>query len=168
MRCCLLFSQRRFRVLPALALFGGLLLAAGPAAAAVSSEPTSTSHSHHRAGTHSGKSHHSSSRARRGSWRHHGQQAIDADRARQIQEALIRSNYLDGDPDGKWDQRTRDAMQRFQQDNGWQTKVIPDSRALIKLGLGPSHDGLLNPDTAMAPVAPPPAANQALTGTPQR
>jgi len=27
--------------------------------------------------------------------------------------------------------------------------VVPDSRALIKLGLGPSHDKLMNPETAM-------------------
>ena len=37
---------------------------------------------------------------------------------------------------------------KFQHDNGWQTKLVPDSRALIKLGLGPSHDGLLNPESA--------------------
>ena len=29
------------------------------------------------------------------------------------------------------------AMQKMQGDNGWQTKITPDSRALIKLGLGP-------------------------------
>lgn len=31
-------------------------------------------------------------------------------------------------------------MARYQADHGWQSKVTPDSRALIKLGLGPSHD----------------------------
>ena len=35
--------------------------------------------------------------------------------------------------------------------NGWQTKITPDSRALIKLGLGPDHKGLLNPETANIP-----------------
>jgi hypothetical protein len=30
-------------------------------------------------------------------------------------------------------------MQKFQSDNGWQTKLMPDSRAIIKLGLGPSQ-----------------------------
>ena len=30
-------------------------------------------------------------------------------------------------------------MVRYQADNGWQTKVAPDSRALIKLGLGPNY-----------------------------
>jgi hypothetical protein len=29
-------------------------------------------------------------------------------------------------------------MGKLQADNGWQTKLVPDSRALIKLGLGPS------------------------------
>jgi hypothetical protein len=29
-------------------------------------------------------------------------------------------------------------MQKMQGDNGWQTKITPDSRALIKLGLGPT------------------------------
>jgi hypothetical protein len=40
-------------------------------------------------------------------------------------------------------------MQRYQADHGWQTKVTPDARALIKLGLGPDHEHLLNPETAM-------------------
>ena len=31
-------------------------------------------------------------------------------------------------------------MSKFQSDQGWQTKLTPDSRALIKLGLGPSQD----------------------------
>ena len=31
-------------------------------------------------------------------------------------------------------------MQRYQSDHGWQTKLIPDSRAIIKLGLGPHTD----------------------------
>jgi peptidoglycan hydrolase-like protein with peptidoglycan-binding domain len=77
-----------------------------------------------------------------------GQQVIDSERARAIQAALIREHYLDGEPSGSFDQRTKDALQRFQKDNGWQSKVIPDSRALIKLGLGPSKDGLLNPESA--------------------
>lgn len=75
-----------------------------------------------------------------------GQQAIDADRARQIQEALIREHYLDGEATGVWDAQSRAAMVRFQSDNGWQTRIVPDSRALIKLGLGPKHAGLLNPE----------------------
>lgn len=80
--------------------------------------------------------------------RRHGQQAIDSDRTREIQAALIREHYLDGEATGIMDQRTKEALTKFQNDNGWQTKIVPDSRALIKLGLGPSRDGLLNPDSA--------------------
>jgi hypothetical protein len=47
-------------------------------------------------------------------------------------------------------------LRKYQGDNGWQNKTVPDARALIKLGLGPSHDHLLNPESAMtaAPEAP--------------
>jgi hypothetical protein len=80
--------------------------------------------------------------------RKRGQQAIESDRTREIQAALIRERYLDGEATGFMDQRTKEALTKFQNDNGWQTKIVPDSRALIKLGLGPSRDGLLNPDSA--------------------
>ena len=77
-----------------------------------------------------------------------GQQVISSERAGQIQSALIREHFLDGEASGVWDQRTKDAMIRYQAENGWQTKITPNSRALIKLGLGPRHEGLLNPDSA--------------------
>ncbi len=91
----------------------------------------------------------------RKSWRS-GQQKVDPARAREIQEALIRQHYLDGAASGKWDAASEDAMRRYQGDNGWQNKTVPDSRALIKLGLGPNHDHLLNPESAMttAPAGP--------------
>ena len=78
-----------------------------------------------------------------------GQRAIDDSRASQIQTALIHSGYLTGEASGHWDVSTEAAMQKFQADNGWQTKLIPDSRAIIKLGLGPSQDADLS-----NPVAP--------------
>jgi hypothetical protein len=80
--------------------------------------------------------------------KYRGQQAIDSTRTLEIQQALINEHYLNGEPTGEWDQATRDALLRFQSDNHWQTKILPDARALIKLGLGPSHQGLLNPETA--------------------
>lgn len=78
------------------------------------------------------------------SHRMHGQQSIEPDRATVIQQALIREHYLTGEPSGHWDDTTLAAMTRFQADNGWQTKLAPDSRALIKLGLGPDHSGAIN------------------------
>ena len=67
-----------------------------------------------------------------------GQREIDPDRTRAIQTALTSRGYLSGEPTGEWDTTTEAAMQKFQGDNGWQTKLMPDSRALIKLGLGPN------------------------------
>ena len=112
------------------------------------------------------------SRKTAGNWRKHGQQKIDAQRTREIQEALIRQHYLDGEANGQWDERTQKAMQRYQAANGWQSKMVPDSRALIKLGLGPDHEHLLNPESAMTsqPAAPtnspavPPSAAHATAG----
>lgn len=66
------------------------------------------------------------------------QKTIDDDRATQLQAALIKSGYLTGTPSGHWDTQSEAAMQKLQADNGWQTKLVPDSRAIIKLGLGPS------------------------------
>ncbi len=109
-----------------------------------------------------------------------GQQKIDGERTHQIQQALIQKGYLKGAPSDKWDASTEAALRKFQADNGWQNKTVPDSRALIKLGLGPSHDHLLNPESAMtsipdtpdAPAVPASAADgkgpTAPTNQPQR
>jgi hypothetical protein len=67
---------------------------------------------------------------------------------------LIREHYLQGKPSGKWDVATQKALQHYQSDNGWQSKTVPDSRALIKLGLGPDREHLLNPESAMTMQAP--------------
>ena len=94
-----------------------------------------------------------------------GQQVIDTQRARQIQEALIREHYMEGQPSGNWDSTTQTALRRYQADQGWQSKTVPDSRALIKLGLGPNHDHLLNPESAMT-TTPLPAKRSQATPSP--
>ncbi|SNT01373.1 hypothetical protein SAMN05421770_103459 [Granulicella rosea] len=45
---------------------------------------------------------------------------------------------MSGSATGVWDAQTETAMQKLQSDNGWQTKIVPDARAIIKLGLGPN------------------------------
>ena len=135
---------------------------------------TSTT-SHNSASTHktsqsTGASSHHGKKTRSASSRH-GQQKIDGDRTRQIQEALIRQHYLQGEPSGKWDPQTEEALRKMQADNGWQNKTVPDSRALIKLGLGPNQDHLLNPESAMttsseAARATPPATSSVPTTAP--
>ena len=127
-------------------LVGGLLLASGLGFAQAktgtkASQPSTSAKK-------STKSSTSSKRSKRHR-RNRGQKKIENARTRQIQQALARAHYFDGEASGVWDAKTEDALRRFQGANGWQTKVVPDSRALIKLGLGPNHDGLINPETAM-------------------
>ena len=74
----------------------------------------------------------------------HGQQAIEPGRVTEIQQALIREHYLTGEANGKWDATTEAAMQKYQADQGWQTKLMPDSRAIKKLGLGPDYSNAIN------------------------
>lgn len=62
----------------------------------------------------------------------------------QIQQALVREHYLTADPNGDWDSTTVAATQKYQADHGWQTKVMPDPRALKSLGLGPDYSTALN------------------------
>jgi len=117
-----------------------LLLLSTSLSAQASQKPAS----HPTAKTHK-VSHHASKKTRKP----RGQQAIDGERARQIQAALVREHYMNGEPSGRWDDSTQVAMRRYQADQGWQSKSIPDSRALIRLGLGPDHVHLLNPESAM-------------------
>jgi hypothetical protein len=102
--------------------------------------------------SHKSKSQPASTRGKHSSRRRtsaRGQQKIDSQRAQQIQQALIREHYLSGAASGTWNQASEDAMRRYQSDHGWQAKTVPDARALISLGLGPNHDHLLNPESAM-------------------
>jgi peptidoglycan hydrolase-like protein with peptidoglycan-binding domain len=145
----------------------GLSLAAIPASAHSRSRVAPNKPGAHVTSSSSKKTH----AKRRGAWKRHGQQGIDEQRAREIQTALIREKYLNGEATGKWDQSTKDAMTRFQADHGWQTKVTPDSRALIVLGLGSKHENVLNPESlaAMPAIAVPnTAVPSGVTAGPQR
>ena len=88
-----------------------------------------------------------------------GQREIDPQRASQIQAALIRENYMSGSPSGQWDSTTEQAMLKFQADHGWQTRLTPDSRALIKLGLGPNPSDTAVPGTENVQATANPAAS---------
>ena len=107
-----------------------------------------------------------SKKSRKSASSRRGQQKIDPTRCRDIQEALIREHYLDGTASGTWDAKSQAAMQRYQSDNGWQSKSVPDSRALIKMGLGPDHEHLLNPESAMTSQQEPPHAAPMLDQSP--
>jgi hypothetical protein len=117
-------------------------LIASPALATTTHRSHSHSHSHslHRAT----KSH-----------KLHGQQAIEPARVTEIQQALIREHYLTGEATGQWDSATEAAMQKYQADQGWQTKLMPDSRAIKKLGLGPDYSNAINAKNSSFGEPPP-------------
>jgi len=164
-------TTRALTVAAALA-FGSSLVAgqtASPAASAKPGTSAAQSRAAHKLAASSNKKVKRSSTKRgakgrksskKASWKTRGQQKIDPQRAQDIQTALIREHYLSGKPTGQWDADSQKAMEKFQADQGWQSKVVPDSRALIKLGLGPDQHPLLNPSTAM--VAPVPSQAHSL------
>jgi hypothetical protein len=128
-----------FRTCQALVL--GSFLLVSPAFASRTHRAATSGHPHHKL------LHHHATAVR-------GQRQIDPDRAREIQTALIREHYLTAPASGEWDSGTEAAMQKYQADHGWQTKLTPDSRALIKLGLGPKNDtaqAIANPISALPP-----------------
>jgi peptidoglycan hydrolase-like protein with peptidoglycan-binding domain len=136
-------------------------VAAAPAFATTT--PTTTTHKKSSSSTHSshtskssGKSHKTSKSSHHK--KSHGQQGIDSARATEIQKALIREHYMTGEPNGQWDSATTAAMQKFQADQGWQTKLMPDSRAIKKLGLGPDYSNAINASGSSF-AAPKPAAD---------
>lgn len=132
---------------------GSVFLLSFSLAAVASASTTTKAKTRHAkvSATHSSSRHRSTKHIVKTASRTRGQHSIDQERTREIQTALIREHYLGGEPTGVWDQDSKDAMLRYQAANGWQTKITPDSRALIKLGLGPDHKGLLNPETANIP-----------------
>jgi hypothetical protein len=85
----------------------------------------------------------------------HGQQAIEPGRVTEIQQALIRQHYLTAEANGKWDPTTEAAMQKYQADHGWQTRLMPDSRALKNLGLGPDYSSAINAKNSSFADPPP-------------
>jgi peptidoglycan hydrolase-like protein with peptidoglycan-binding domain len=107
---------------------------------------------------------HRLSHSRHASRRVRGQQAIDSDRVTQIQQALAREHYITADPNGDWDSNTVAAMQKYQADHGWQTKLMPDPRALKSLGLGPDYSTALNASGSSF-AAPTPSVNKASPDT---
>jgi peptidoglycan hydrolase-like protein with peptidoglycan-binding domain len=134
-------------------------------AAALIAAPQSSSSSGSTA-THTTKkkksSHHHSSR------REPFQKAPTASRISEIQTALSRGGYFEGEPNGKWDSNTIAAMQKFQSANGLNSSGRIDATTLQKLGLGSSTAGVDAPkpikksdasSSANAALHPPSAVN---------
>lgn len=90
------------------------------------------------------------------------------ERVSEIQSALSRGGYYNGDPTGKIDATTVDALQHFQSANGLDSTGKLDALTLQKLGLGSDVAGVsapkgivshsccsMTPSPSLAPPAPP-------------
>jgi peptidoglycan hydrolase-like protein with peptidoglycan-binding domain len=75
------------------------------------------------------------------------QKAPTADRIREIQTALAQKGFYEGEPTGKWDARSVDAMKKFQSANGLTATGKFDAKSLQKLGLGSEVAGAAAPRT---------------------
>jgi len=85
----------------------------------------------------------------------HGQTAPTPDRIREIQTALNREGALQGQPTGKWDEPTTDAMKKFQESHGLNPTGKIDAGTLNKLGLGSDTAGKGAPTPTASSAAPP-------------
>jgi peptidoglycan hydrolase-like protein with peptidoglycan-binding domain len=79
------------------------------------------------------------------------QKAPTPDRITEIQTALSRGGYFEGEPNGKWDSNTIGAMQKFQSANGLNSSGKIDATTLQKLGLGSSTAGVDAPKPIKKP-----------------
>ena len=130
----------------ALLAFACVLSAGAAQAQATSSQAGSSSSSSPGAKTVSHKKKHHAVAKRQPS-----QKAPTADRISEIQSALARGGYYQGDPSGKWDSNTVAAVEKFQSANGIDSNGKLDAPTLQKLGLGSDIPGA----SAPKPVAPP-------------
>ena len=108
---------------------------------------TPPKHSTHRASASTGQqrsAHHSatrhvSSKAKRAAAarRRRAQLRPEPERIQEIQQALAQAGYLNAQPNGRWDDQTREAMRRYQAGHGFPVTGLPEAKSLMKLGLGP-------------------------------
>jgi peptidoglycan hydrolase-like protein with peptidoglycan-binding domain len=88
-----------------------------------------------------------------------GQTAPTPDRIREIQTALQKDGSYVGEPTGKWDAATVDAMKKYQDKNGISPTGKIDAVSLNKLGLGSGTAGKGAPvpaaSSSVAPADPP-------------
>jgi peptidoglycan hydrolase-like protein with peptidoglycan-binding domain len=124
-----------------------LALASAPLQAVGSPGPLETSSV---SSTPSAKPAHHRKRKRPHHPREIGQKAPTSDRISEIQSALSRSGYYQGDPSGKWDSNTVASLQKFQSANGIEANGKLDAPTLQKLGLGSDTAGVFAP----RPVVP--------------
>ncbi len=93
-----------------------------------------------------------SARSSRKSRRERGQQAPTRDRIEEIQAALAHEGAYQGEPNGKWDAASIEAMKRFQTGHNLNPSGKIDARTLQALGLGSEVAGRAAPRPPMTPL----------------
>jgi peptidoglycan hydrolase-like protein with peptidoglycan-binding domain len=88
------------------------------------------------------------------------QKAPSPDRIREILSALQKDGAYQGDPSGKWDDPTVEAMKTFQDKNGLTPTGKIDALTLEKLGLGSDTAGKGSPVPAASTLRPPSDSTQ--------
>ena len=118
-----------------------LLLAAGLGVFSGSAQAQSTATKKSPSSTKRGKAHgkRASQKSRR------GQKEPAADRISEIQQALAKNSSYAGEPNGKWDDATVDAMRKFQESHGLSPTGKLDAKTLQQLGLGSGTAGVAAP-----------------------
>jgi peptidoglycan hydrolase-like protein with peptidoglycan-binding domain len=85
------------------------------------------------------------SRTRHSRRRERGQNAPTPERISEIQQALAKDGAFAGNPNGKWDASTIQAMRKFQESHGLNPTGKLDALTLQKLGLGSKTAGVAAP-----------------------
>jgi peptidoglycan hydrolase-like protein with peptidoglycan-binding domain len=138
-----------------LALAAALLVASAPAFASQQQPASSSSASTTPKKKTVSKKHHSK--------RESSQRAPTPARISEIQSALARDGYYQGQPNGKWDSNTVAAMQKFQSGNGLEASGKLNALSLQKLGLGSSVAGVSAPKPVQPATTKPPASSPSST-----
>jgi peptidoglycan hydrolase-like protein with peptidoglycan-binding domain len=131
-----------------------LLLAAGSGVFAGSARGQSTTQKK----TSSSKATHRGKATRKVSRRERGQKAPTPERISEIQQALAKNGSYAGTPNGKWDDSTTDALEKFQGAHGLNPTGKLDAKTLQQLGLGSPVAGVA------APMPPSSSSAQKTTG----
>jgi hypothetical protein len=97
-----------------------------------------------------------------------GQKAPTPDRIKEIQSALSRDGYYQGEPNGKLDSSTVTALQKFQTEHGLDPSGKLDAPTLQKMGLGSDIAGVSAPKPATPPscCGGSPAGNATISSPP--
>ena len=96
-----------------------------------------TTASQHSSAHRASKRHISPRAARAAARRRRAQLRPGPERIEEIQQALAQAGYFKAQPNGHWDDQTREAMRRYQGDHGFPVTGLPEAKSLMKLGLGP-------------------------------